>query len=207
MTPAAFFVCNCSVVTKADLRETIAARIRSLGVEDRIVLDAQIATHVTHLPFWERAVTVFGYMGIDDEVDLQAVFRAAIREGKRIALPRVETRDGPMTFHLVGDFPLSLERHPYGFLQPPPEAPEVQGDLDTIVLVPGRAFDRQGRRLGRGGGYYDRFIAHTGDGPVTVGICYSAQVVQEVPVTDRDESVQIVVSDAETCFARRPGLA
>jgi 5-formyltetrahydrofolate cyclo-ligase len=78
--------------------------------EDRIVLDAQIVTHITHMPFWSEARTVVGYAAIDDEVDLEALLRLAVREGKDILLPRIEEGSRDMRFLLVEDYPASLER-------------------------------------------------------------------------------------------------
>ena len=168
------------------------------------MLDAQIATHVTHMPFWSQAEVVLGYVALDDEVDLQAVFRAASRAGKRIALPRIAARNAPMEFRIVDDYPSSLERHAYGFLQPPENAELFSPEDTALVLVPGRMFDRSGFRVGRGGGYYDHFLPTLPAPAVTVGVGYAIQLVQSVPHGEGDVPVQIVVTDAESCFCRRP---
>ena len=189
---------------KRDARARVAERIRTLSDEQRIVLDAHIATHVTRLSFWEAAHTVFAYAAMDDEVDLEGVLRSAARDGKRIALPRIGPDRLRMDFHLLHNGVAPAERHAYGFLQPSADAPTVAPDADSLVLVPGRVFDRAGNRIGRGRGFYDRFIAGLPDGAVTVGIAYAVQLVHSVPVHDGDRPVQIVVTDAETCFCRRP---
>lgn len=175
-----------------------------MSEEQRIVLDAHIATHITHMPFWEDATTVYGYVALDDEVDLQAVFRAARRAGKAIALPRIEKGSPAMSFRRVVDFPATLERHDYGFLQPAAGDPEVSPGAGDLMLVPGRVFDRRGHRVGRGGGFYDRFLATLSDGVVTAGVGYGVQLVHQVPSDGTDIPVQIVVTDSETCFCRRP---
>jgi 5-formyltetrahydrofolate cyclo-ligase len=194
------------MIDKAGARDTVKNAIAALSGELRIVLDAQIATHITHLPFWRDARTVYGYLAMDDEVDLHAVFQSAIRGGKRIALPR--TTDSGLTFHLVegsaSTITAGLERHAYGFLQPPANAPSASPDAHDIVLVPGRAFDRSGARVGRGGAYYDRFLSSIQPTVVTVGVGYSVQMFRDVPHDATDVSVQVVITDAETCFCRRP---
>lgn len=191
---------------KQQARENAGTAIASLSGELRIVLDAQIATHITHLPSWREASTVFGYIAMEDEVDLHAVFRSAHRAGKRIALPRIDP-DG-LSFRLVGSAAFEpgseLETHPYGVRQPRESAPTVSADASTLILVPGRGFDRSGARLGRGGAYYDRFLGGLDPGVVTVGVAYSVQVLRSVPHDDTDVPVQIVLSDSETCFCRRP---
>lgn len=176
-----------------------------MAPEDRIVLDAQIVTHITHMPIWSEARSIFGYAAIDDEVDLEALLRLAVREGKRIFLPRIEQGSREMRFLLVDDYPASLERHGYGFLQPPVDAMEVRPDDSTMILVPGRVFDREGYRVGRGGGFYDRYLADVAGGAVTIGVGYAGQLVRTVPRGAEDVPVQLVVTDSETCFCRRSG--
>jgi 5-formyltetrahydrofolate cyclo-ligase len=164
---------------------------------------AALSEDITHMPFWDNATTVYGYVALDDEVDLQAVFRTAVRAGKAIALPRIESGSRAMSFRRVGDFPATLERHEYGFLQPAAGEPEVRPEAGDLVLVPGRVFDRRGYRVGRGGGFYDRFLADLSDGVVTAGVGYGVQLVHQVPTDRTDIPVQIVVTDSETCFCRR----
>ncbi|MFW5826567.1 MAG: 5-formyltetrahydrofolate cyclo-ligase [Alkalispirochaeta sp.] len=189
---------------KQQLRDEATRRIGEIPPEQRIVLDAQIATHVTHTPFWSDSEIVMGYVALDDEVDLQAIFRTAHREGKAIALPRIDAGSDVMEFRQVREYPASLERHPLGFLQPSAVAPVVSAPLRSIILVPGRMFDRAGYRIGRGRGYYDRYLSHVPAAAVTVGIGYAVQLVQTVPRDPADVPLQIVVTDSESCFCRRP---
>jgi 5-formyltetrahydrofolate cyclo-ligase len=188
-------------------RETVEA-IAALPPEDRIIMDAQIATQITRAPFWDAATVVAGYVALTDEVDLQGVFRAARQAGKGVAFPRVESGsdDAPaISFRIVDESLPRLERHRFGMLQPPEDAPILADFSSVMVLVPGRAFDRAGHRVGRGGGYYDSFLSTLGPVLVTIGVGYSVQLRPVVPVGDRDRSVQLVITDTETCFATRPG--
>jgi 5-formyltetrahydrofolate cyclo-ligase len=199
-----FFYWNGTVKEKETVRDEIRRQIEGLSPEDRIVMDAQIATHITHLPFWETSSVVVGYMAIGDEVDLQAVLRASVQAGKRVALPRVEGSGTEMELPSVTDFPAGLERHAHGFLQPTADAPKITDLSSALLLIPGRAFDRSGHRLGRGGGYYDRFLADAEPGGVTVGVGYALQLRSHIPIDDLDRPVQIVITDSETCFCTRP---
>jgi 5-formyltetrahydrofolate cyclo-ligase len=193
------------VTEKRELRADATRRILEMPQEDRIVLDAQIMTHITHMPVWSEARTIVGYASIDDEVDLEALLRLAVREGKRILLPRIEKGSRDMRFLLVEDYPASLERHAFGFLQPPVDAKDVLPDTTTMILVPGRVFDREGYRVGRGGGFYDRYLSTVAEGAVTIGVGYAGQLVRSVPRRPWDVPVQLVVTDSETCFCRRGG--
>lgn len=189
---------------KKEIRNEISKAIADLQAEQRIVYDAQIGTHVTHLPFWDEATTVIGYLAMEDEVDLTAVLRAAQHAGKDVGLPRVEDDGSTMTMRRVVGFPLGLERHPFGLLQPTEEAPEITDVKTSLLLVPGRAFDRNGNRIGRGAGYYDAYLSRCGRTLATVGVAYSVQLRSRVPTNESDRSVQIVITDGETCFCSRP---
>ena len=77
------------------------------------------------------------------------------------------------------------------------------GDLQ-LVLVPGMAFDRSGRRLGRGGGFYDRFLARLAPGTLKIGFCFRCQVLEEIPTSDHDRLVDaIVTADGLTAYPAR----
>jgi prolyl-tRNA editing enzyme YbaK/EbsC (Cys-tRNA(Pro) deacylase) len=92
--------------------------------------------------------------------------------------------------------PDKLDRHAFGFSQPTTDSATVDlADLD-VVLVPGRAFDRLGRRLGRGGGYYDRFLATVPRGVVLVGVGTDSSTVAEVPADDSDMRVDWLATES-----------
>lgn len=174
--------------------------------DQRVVLDAQIATQLTQLAAWDRARTVLAYLAMTDEVNLESILRAAHGAGKQVGLPRIENGGRDMKFKLVDaidDDALELERHRYGFLQPVRNARDVSMHEDTLVLVPGRAFDRQGFRVGRGKGYYDRFLGSIDSSIVTVGVGYACQLKSGLPHEPWDVPVQIVVTDREFCFCHR----
>jgi len=112
--------------------------------------------------------------------------------GARLALPHV-TPDGLVFREWTPGAP--LVRGNFGLSEPDPALPEVAPDA---LLVPLAAFDRSGRRLGYGRGYYDGAIARLSEGRtlLTVGICFAAQEVPEVPVEPHDRSLSAIVTEA-----------
>lgn len=77
-----------------------------------------------------------------------------------------------------------------------PDAPDpVDPSVPDVVVLPGLGFTPHGARLGRGGGWYDRFLARRGAGCVTIGVCFSEQLLDELPVDDHDVAVDVVVTD------------
>ena len=137
---------------------------------------------------------VAGYWPIRSEVDPRPAMKALAERGTRIALPHV-TPDGLVFREWVPG--AALVRGGFGLSEPDPSLPEVEPDA---LLVPLAAFDRAGRRLGYGRGYYDGAIARLSQRRdlLTIGICYAAQEVPEVPVEPHDKSLTAIVTEAQT---------
>ena len=119
------------------------------------------------------------YLPLPDEVDVTPVMDTVERG---FAVTRTPAR-GPLTLHPAG---APRERHRYGFEQPVAGAPLVDPGDVGVVLVPGLAFDRDGGRLGRGGGYYDRFLPTLPTDAARVGVVLEQLVVDAVPTDPHD---------------------
>ena len=119
------------------------------------------------------------YLPLPDEIDVTPVMD---RVSRTFAVTRTPP-SGPLTLHPV-DAP--RERHRFGFEQPVATAPTVDPSTVAVVLAPGLAFGPVGERLGRGGGYYDRFLPTVPDGAARVGVTVSALVVYGLPTDSHD---------------------
>jgi 5-formyltetrahydrofolate cyclo-ligase len=127
-----------------------------------------------------RWVVVYDPLG--DEVDLAGLIGSHHDPMRRFAETRTPEEGHRLTIHPWGG---PRERHPYGFHQPRADAPTVADADIGAVLVPGLAFDVRGNRLGRGGGYYDRFLARLGPDVLRIGVTIGP-VVEALPVEDHD---------------------
>ena len=119
------------------------------------------------------------YLPLPDEVDVTPVIDTA---GRLCSVTRTPSR-GPLTLHPANS---ARERHRYGFEQPVASAPRADPDLVGVVLVPGLAFDLRGGRLGRGGGYYDRFLPTLPAAALRVGVAPASLVVAALPTEPHD---------------------
>ena len=114
------------------------------------------------------------------------------RSGRRAAFPRVVGAE--ILLFEVADL-ADLEPGYRGILEPPTTAPRIEpADVDVFV-VPGLRFDRSGRRLGRGGGHYDRLLARAREGALCIGMCYADQILDRLPAEAWDVPMSLVVSD------------
>lgn len=159
---------------------------------------AAVAARLLDLPEVAGAGTLATFAAARGEIDPAGAVAARAAAGARVAFPRVVADGLPrLRFHLVLQ-PGDLQPGAFGILEPQAACPEVAaGELD-VVLVPGLAFDPQGRRLGYGGGYYDEVAARLrelGRG-FLVGVGFDFQLRDEVPAGEGDVSIDCVVTDA-----------
>jgi 5-formyltetrahydrofolate cyclo-ligase len=146
---------------------------------------------------YSAASEVFAYMALPDEVDLSEVIKQALKDGKKVALPKILSQDeGIMEFFYLDPQKTLSEQTgdgAYGILEPDetlPAAPDPA--LRTLILVPGRAFTKDGERLGRGKGYYDRYLKKRLPNVTVAGVCFSFQVLPEVPTDLNDVKMDVV---------------
>ncbi len=183
-------------VVKKRLRRWARLRRHGLGPSRRRWLSRAVRFRLLALPEYRRAGTVALYAAIGSEVETHGLLRAALGDGKTVALPVIQPVDRPFLRFARHSATRRLAPGPWGVPQPPPGHRRYlrPSDLDLIV-VPGVAFDRQGRRLGYGAGYYDSFLARLPRRVPRVGLAYSSQVVPRLPEADHDERVDILVTD------------
>jgi 5-formyltetrahydrofolate cyclo-ligase len=169
------------------------ARRRSLSQDERRRAGTSIAQVVFALTEFERADRVAAYVALEDEVPTDAILDAVLASGRTLLLPRVVASG--IEFAAVGDL-AQLRRGRWGVLQAPDACAASSLASGDLVLVPGLAFDRSGRRLGRGGGQYDRAFAALGTPPLRVGLAFSFQLVAVVPASRLDQSVDGVATES-----------
>jgi 5-formyltetrahydrofolate cyclo-ligase len=142
--------------------------------------------------------TVAGYVAVKGEIDPAPALATAAAGGAAVALPRDAPEAPRLRFHLDAG---PLTRGRFGLEEPDASAPEIAVDELDVVIVPGLAFDAEGRRLGFGGGYYDGAFgelasADPGKRPALIGLCYDFQIVARCPAGDGDVPVDLVVTEA-----------
>jgi len=143
------------------------------------------------LPAVENATTVVAFSSFGSEVDTRPIIERLERDGRRVALPRVEGRIIVAVAYRSGDV---VKPSSFGALEPAGGEKVAPEEVD-VVIVPGLAFDRSGHRVGYGRGFYDRFLGALPPDALTVGICFSVQLVDEVPHGRGDRPVDLVVTE------------
>ena len=179
---------------KTELRKTALARRDALPAARRQAAAETIAARPFPIPI-KPGVIVSGFSPLKTEINPLPLMRRLAEAGARLALPVVAGRGKPLIMRSYA-FGQALNEGVWGIREPKNDAPEVDPD---ILIVPLAAFDRRGHRIGYGAGYYDMTINRLRSlkPVVAVGIAYAAQEVDEVPVTPRDERLDLVLTERD----------
>lgn len=174
---------------KRDLRHNIRRRIASLTEEQRSAASRNIFEQVASLPEFIEAEVVALYASLPDE-PCTAHFIAEWHGSKRIVLPRIEGEQ--MHFHDYS--PEDLRSGAFG-IQEPQESPRCRPEEIDFMVVPGVAFTRDGWRMGRGKGFYDRYLSQVGFRAHTVGVCFREQLAESLPTEPHDMRVERLITN------------
>ena len=167
-----------------------------MSPEAREQAGAAIADKLCTLGAFRNASSVLGYMSLPDEVDTGRVLSLCLAGGKRLALPRIREDQSAFDAALVRDIDADLVDGPFKIRQPAARCALLEVSEIDLILVPGRAFDRRGNRVGRGGGMYDRFLSQRGRAAPAVGLAYACQVFAVgVQADERDVGLEILVTE------------
>ena len=175
-------------MNKAELRIAIRTRKRQM-TESEIEEKSEILRSLfTGTDAYRNADSLYGYMSYNQEVRTLPILEQALRDGKRVAIPKCYGSE--MRFIWMDDL-TCVTKSSCGIPEPIADRP-VADDPTALVLMPGMAFDRDGRRIGYGGGYYDKFLAAEPNHP-TIALCYDFQVVDRLPTEEFDIPVDLVL--------------
>lgn len=142
-------------------------------------------------PLLKDAKTIVAYYSLPDEVDTHDFINSLLADGKTVYLPKVVSNETIVLCRYIGAE--SLSQGAFGIMEPV-GSPMSDDEVIDVVLVPGMAFDADGNRLGRGKGYYDRFLSSLNPPhPLLVGVCFDFQKVDMVPTEPTDFKVDVVV--------------
>ena len=174
---------------KSELRSMMRQYKRQFTQRQLRELSLPIVERLKHV--LNDAKVIIAYYSLADEVYTHELIDELLADGKTIYLPRVVSDDEMEVCCCTGKD--SLRRGAFGIMEPAGSQISAEERIDA-VLVPGMAFDASGHRLGRGKGYYDRFLSSLhSQRPRLIGVCFDFQKVDVVPVEPYDISVDMVV--------------
>lgn len=177
---------------KQEIRAMIRAQKRTMSPEQIGRASAHLTQLFLRSPQYRNAKSIYGYLPFNQEVDTTPILMQALRDGKKVALPKIYGTE--MRFVWVTDL-TAVQKAGLGCPEPIADAP-IADDPDALVLLPGLAFDLRGGRMGYGGGFYDRFLAGESHHP-TVALCYGFQLMPRVPTEEHDLRADCIITTDE----------
>ena len=171
---------------KQNIRSEILKRLKTQKEEERHRRSLVIRKRLLALPEFKRADVIMFYVSKDGEVETMPMIEAALERGKVVLVPVIKVRKKKMVVSEVMDPDKDLVRGPYGIYQPKAHFEVFHPRSIDLAVVPGVAFDEKGNRLGRGMGYYDKFLSRLRPGVPTVGLAFKFQVVKKLPIFSHD---------------------
>lgn len=177
---------------KKTLRAELRAREHALDAAYKAESAAAICRALTKLPVFEAAETVLAFCGTAREIDTRAFLAASLARGKTLLLPRCEP-ERALSLCVVRDLDADLESGAMGILEPKRSCAVLPPEAVEFAVIPCVSFDRAGRRLGQGGGYYDRLLPHLRC--PTACICREKLLAERVPVEAHDMRCTLYVTE------------
>lgn len=178
---------------KRMLRKEILSKRRHLGEEICQTFGRQFAERIADLDEYKDADTILCYASCKGEADTWTLIEKALKDGKRVALPRV-TGPAEMHFYKI----TSMKDVAPGYYDIPEPLENCQEEVfEGFLVVPGTAFDRQMHRMGYGGGFYDIWLKCHGSQVTACGLAYDFQLRNEIPFEKHDRMMDIVITPDE----------
>lgn len=173
---------------KKELRRQIRQMKRAMTDEQINAASERLGELFRSSAQYQEAKTIYGYLPYNQEVRTVPMLERAMKDGKRVAVPKCYGEE--MRFIYMDD--LSKVEKGYANIPEPIADGPVADDPTALVLMPGLAFTEDGKRMGYGGGFYDKFLASEPNHP-TVALCYGFQMVDYIPTEDYDIPVDCVL--------------
>lgn len=180
-------------IIKNKLRIQIKTMRKNIDNNHKKLLDINIFKNILKCEAFNNAETVLVYNSTKIEAGTELIIKHCLENGKKTALPRC-MKDRLMKFYYYGDNTI-LKKSAFGIMEPiEDEKNEVKSFENTVCILPGLAFDKEGYRLGYGGGFYDRFLS-VHENIIPIGICYSDNIIDRLVRNEFDRRAAYVITE------------
>ncbi len=179
---------------KVKMRQALKELRSNIPKDIKHKADIEIISRFLMTPEYSGAQTVLCYAGTKEEIDTSALIYAALANKKRVGLPRCNGEI--LDFYYITSLQ-DLMPGSFGIMEPDPrKCKRILDFRNSILVVPGLGFSLDGKRIGYGRGYYDRFISHYQG--KTIGLCYYPLVKVDIPMEETDKKVNLIITERYT---------
>lgn len=188
--------------TKSSIRKRILSVRNEMSSDLRVKYSKQIKDRLLGMPVLTEVENVLCFAGYQSEVQTEELIEELLDRGKKVYLPRVDGED--MEFYRITDI-LDLTEGYKGIPEPNGDCTEnfrFYENADVIMIMPGCVFAKDGSRIGYGKGFYDRYLGKC-DIMNRIALCFSAQIVDDIPNDIHDKKASIIVTEDEIIECRK----
>lgn len=187
-----------SVDPKSVLRAKARLRLSAMSAAQASEASRSICERLTGIVTYPAMV----FLSLPGEPDLMGLIEGALAKGLVVCAPRTNWRQRTMEAARIVSLASDIVVGRHSVREPRPEAPVVAVEELSAVLVPGLGFDRMGGRLGRSGGFYDRFLGQAGLRARRIGVAFDAGILDRVPMDPWDMPMDLIVTESEVIRVR-----
>lgn len=182
---------------KKVVRKEIIGLRDQMSKEEHREKSARIKDLLFSLDSFKEAKNIFLFISFGSEIDTHPIIEDALKMGKHIGVPVTDNKTKTMRVSRIKDFNKDLEIGNYNILEPRKESYDFMdpNEID-LILVPGLAFDREGYRVGYGGGFYDRFFSKITGDTKKIGLFFDLQEIQKCPINEFDIPLDYIISES-----------
>jgi 5-formyltetrahydrofolate cyclo-ligase len=180
--------------SKRDIRKFIKDKRELLTNEDKGRLDNIIFHKVINSEEYKKSLNIFIFVSYGSEVDTHRIIKQALKDEKILCVPKIISKQEGMSIVQINSFE-DLKLGAYDILEPRDDKFKVNETLIDVSFVPGLAFDKNGGRVGYGGGFYDRFLRKAREDSKKIGLAYSFQILKKTPMEQNDEFIDGIITD------------
>lgn len=191
------------MLKKKELRERLRRLLVQIEPDSLRERSQQACARLAQQPEFQRAEIVMVFLSTTHEVDTSNLVLRAWEMRKRVVAPRISWEQRRLLPTEIRSLTDNITQGPLGIRVPVSGVPIPVADID-LVLVPGLGFDLHGIRLGRGRGFYDRFLDHRDFRGTACGLALAEQVVDDLPAVPHDRPVHMLATDREVLRFSRP---
>ena len=188
-------------MNKEQLRRIFRQKLAEISPADRAEKSKKGCSNLISTKQFQNASVIMFYLAMPQEIDTADAILYAWQMAKTVVVPKVFWKQKDMIPVRISSFEEDFSTQVAG-LRNPQSSDAVAPEAIDLVIVPALVFDRKGFRLGRGGGYYDKFLANPKLLAKKCGFCFAEQLLEQdnLPVTQNDFPVDLLVTDKEIIF-------
>lgn len=184
---------------KERLRAKLRKCLLEMSEEQRSEKSQRACRNLVSTSQFQVASTIMMYLSLPHEVDTSEAVLYSWQHGKTVVMPKISWQQRHMIPVQISSLETGFSTDVAGIRNPITGVPMPIEEID-LVVAPALGFDRNGNRLGRGGGFYDRFFTNKQLDAPKCGFAFTEQLVESVPVVERDEPVDFLVTDEEILY-------